>query len=380
MGTGRIRPFDLGLTVLLASGALVGTTGAAANHDQAAPTTSYVLVLAACLPVAISSWQPIWVAALTGAATVAYIALDYPYGPIILALVVAVYRLAAGTPFRRAFTGAAILTCACLGAVATRAATGSPQDWADFVAAAACVAVPAAIGVAMRVRQDASADLRGEQSRRVVYEERLRLAQELHDEVGHGLAVIAMQAGVALRVLDRDPERVRQALEAIRTASKDALDGVRAELTALREPQPPGASLRPGTGLADVPALVARLRSSGLPVVVEIEDTVTGLPVEVDRSAYRIIQESLTNVLRHGGPGATARVRLTVSDGMLSLEVTDTGSGAPPGAGGHGIDGMRARAEALGGSLTAGSRAEGGFAVRARLPVPNLVALPGERR
>ncbi|HKH54470.1 MAG TPA: sensor histidine kinase, partial [Propionibacteriaceae bacterium] len=234
---------------------------------------------------------------------------------------------------------------------------------------------------AVKVRRDATADLRGEQSRRAISEERLRLAQEMHDEVGHSLAVIAMQAGVALRVLDRDSARMRQALEAIQAASRDALDGVRAELAAVREPEPPGSSLRPATGLAELPSLAARIRSSGLPVAVEIDDTITdlGLPAEVDRSAYRIVQESLTNVLRHGGPTATAQVRVEVHAGTLRLEVTDTGRGAAPGATGQGINGMRARAEALGGSIEAGSHMDGGFAVRARLPIPDRVAAPGKQ-
>jgi signal transduction histidine kinase len=174
---------------------------------------------------------------------------------------------------------------------------------------------------------------------------------------------------------------VRQALEAIRAASRDALDGVRAELAALREPEPPGSPQRPSTGLAQLPALAARIRSSGLPVAVEVDDTVTdlGLPAEVDRSAYRIVQEALTNVLRHGGPGATARVRVEVDAGTLRLKVTDTGRGASPGVSGQGIEGMRARVEALGGSVEAGPLPAGGFAVRARLPIPDRVAAPGER-
>jgi signal transduction histidine kinase len=186
---------------------------------------------------------------------------------------------------------------------------------------------------------------------------------------------------VALRVLDHDPPTVRQALEAIRAASRGALDGVRAELAALREPGPPGPPLQPATGLAELPALAARIRSSGLPVAAEIDDTITdlGLPADVDRSAYRIVQESLTNVLRHGGPGATARVRVEVDAGTLRLEVTDTGRGAAPGADGQGIEGMRARAEALGGSMETGAPTDGGFAVRARLPIPDRVAAPGER-
>src|SRR5574342_519089 len=281
MDTGRIGWSDLGLTALLVSAGLLGTGGAAANQGLTAPTTSYVLVLAACLPIAVSHWRPAWTAALAGAATV---------------------------------------LVACLAAVAARTGTGL-LEWSDLLSAAACVAVPAAVGVAVKVRRDAAADVRAAQARRTISEERLWLAQDVHDVVGHGLAVIAMQAGVALRMLDRDPAQVRQALEAIREASREALDGVRAELAALRQPERPGSPLRPNTGIADLPALADRIRSSGLPVEVEIDGTVTGigLPTEVDRSAYRIVQESLTNVLRHGGPGATARVRVEVDDGALRL-------------------------------------------------------------
>src|SRR5574342_1118712 len=320
MDTGRIGWSDLGLTALLVSAGLLGTGGAAANQGLTAPTTSYVLVLAACLPIAVSHWRPAWTAALTGAATVAYIGLGYAYGPIVFALIVAIYRLAAGTPIRRALAGTAALLVACLAAVAARTGTGL-LEWSDLLSAAACVAVPAAVGVAVKVRRDAAADVRAAQARRTISEERLWLAQDVHDVVGHGLAVIAMQAGVALRMLDRDPAQVRQALEAIREASREALDGVRAELAALRQPERPGSPLRPNTGIADLPALADRIRSSGLPVEVEIDGTVTGigLPTEVDRSADRIVQESLTNVLRHGGPGATARVRVEVDDGALRL-------------------------------------------------------------
>jgi signal transduction histidine kinase len=382
MDAERIGWSDLGLTALLVSGGLLGTGGAAANQGQTAPAASYFFMLAACLPIALSRWRPGWTAALTGAATVAYVGLGYAYGPIVFALIVAVYRLAAGAPFRQALAGTGALLCAVLVAIAARTVAGEP-DWSDFVGAIACVAVPAAVGLAVKARQDAAAEVRSEQSRRAISEERLRLAQEVHDVVGHGLAVIAMQAGVALRVLDRDEARVRQALEAIRTASMDALDGVRAELAALGEPERPSSPLRPATGLADLPALAARIRSTGLPVAIEIDGAVTdlNLPAEADRSAYRIVQESLTNVLRHGGPDATARVHVAVDAGALCLDVTDTGRGAPPvpGAAGHGIAGMRSRAEALGGSLEAGPALGGGFAVRARLPVPARVAAPGER-
>lgn len=387
MDARRVGWSDVGLTALLVGAGLLGTGGAAANQGQTAPIASYVLMVAACLPIAISRWRPGWAAALSGAATVAYLGLGYAYGPIVFAMIVATYRLAVGMPVRRAVVGTAALLVACLAAVAARSEARLPH-WSDLIAAAACVGLTAAVGAAVKVRRDAAADVRAAQVHRAISEERLWLAQEVHDAVGHGLAVIAMQAGVALRVLDRDPAEARQALEAIRETSRHALDGVRADLAALRQPKRPGpprpdSPLRPNTGLADLPALAKRIRSSGLPVKVEVADTITagGLPADVDRSAYLIVQESLTNVLRHGGPDTTARVRIQVDAGALCLEVIDTGhDGTPkqsePSADGQGIDGMRARAEALGGSLEAGSRPDGGFAVRAWLPIAHRGAMP----
>jgi signal transduction histidine kinase len=187
--------------------------------------------------------------------------------------------------------------------------------------------------------------------------------------------VIAMQSGVALRVLDRDRDlaEVRAALEAIRATSTEALDGLRAEVDALRHgpASGPDTPLRPRTGLADLPGLADRIRTGGLQVTVDGFDGT--LPPDVDLAAYRIVQESLTNVLRHAGPGARARVRIVREAGGVLLVVHDTGTGSSAGAsgeasGGHGIDGMRERAEALGGELSAGPEPGGGFTVRAWLP------------
>jgi signal transduction histidine kinase len=227
----------------------------------------------------------------------------------------------------------------------------------------------------LKARRDAAFDVRAEQARRAVSEERLRLAREVHDVAGHGFAVIAMQAGVALRVLDRDPAGARAALEGIRATSKEALESLRAEIEAMRHPDAP---LRPASGLADLPGLAERIRTSGLPVTIEGMPAPDDLPDAVDRAAYRITQESLTNVLRHGGADATARVSVRREGSTLHLEVTNSGRDAGGvGRGGRGLDGMRARAEALGGSLDAGPLTGGGFAVRARLPLATSASEPG---
>jgi signal transduction histidine kinase len=374
---------DLGLAAVLTLVAVMGTGPAAANQDLTAPGPSYVLVVVASLAVAARRWRPMWTFGVAGAATTAYLGLGYAYGPIFFALVVAVYSLAVQAPLRRAVASTAVLLAAGTVAVLVGVVEGE-RTWPDFASVAGWIAVPAAVGVALKARRDAATAVRAEQGRRALSEERLHLAQEVHDVVGHGLAVVAMQAGVALRVVDRDPAQARAALEAIRATSREALDGLRAELAALRgepewpgqpgRPESPEAPLRPAVGLSDLPRLVERLRSGGLPVAVEVDGAAESLPGDVDRAAYRIVQESLSNVLRHGGAGAAATVSIRRSPGGLRVEVTNSGrpsDGAadPHGVEGHGVEGMRSRAAALGGTLSAGRRRDGGYAVVAVLPV-----------
>jgi signal transduction histidine kinase len=365
---------DLALTAALLLVGLKGTGPAAANQGVTVPVAGYVLVAAACLPIVLWRWRPLWALVGSGAATALYLGLGYAYGPIMFPLVVAVYGYAVQAVVRRTVIATGVLAGAAGVALAAEVAAGD-RGWAEFLTGVAWtiawLIIPAAAGVVVKVRRDAAAEVRAEQARRGVSEERLRLAQEVHDVVGHSLAVIAMQAGVVLRVLDRDPDRARQAVETIRSTSTEALDSLRVELDSLRRASPPAeVPRRPGTGLADLPDLVARFRDSGLPVSVEDAGVGPGnLPADVDHAAYRVVQEALTNVLRHGGPQASARTRITRDGDAVQVEVTNTGVRPPPGAGGHGITGMRERARALGGVLEAGPQPAGGFAVRARLPL-----------
>ena len=235
--------------------------------------------------------------------------------------------------------------------------------WNDTVTSwitwsAGWILLPVAAGVLMKLRKKSVVDVR----ERVVISERLRLAQEVHDVVGHGLSVIAMQAGVALYVLDKDPAKARASLEAIRDTSKEALEGLRSELDTLRGSAP----LTPTITLADVPALASRMREAGLEVSVEVSEI--DLPDAYQPAVYRIVQESLTNVLRHSSPGVTASVKVYTVREELVVHVTDTGAPAAF-VEGHGITGMRSRAEALGGTLEVD--ATGGFKVIARLPLPS---------
>ncbi len=210
---------DLGLTALLVAFTLLGTAGAAANQGQTATLPSYVLAVAACLPIALWRWQPSWTFAGTGAVTVTYLALGYAYGPIMITLAVAVYGFAVRSSIRHVVGGMAALLLAGFVVIGVGVATGD-REWTEFVSVAAWLVVPAAVGVVVKVRRDARSEVRAEQARRAISEERLQLAQEVHDVAGHGFAVIAMQAGVALRVLDRDPAGARSALEVIRATQQ----------------------------------------------------------------------------------------------------------------------------------------------------------------
>jgi signal transduction histidine kinase len=231
---------------------------------------------------------------------------------------------------------------------------------------------PWAIGAVMRLVRQA----REEESRERTYAERLRIAREVHDVVAHGLAAISVQAKVALHVLDRRPEQARLALQAINQSSQDALDELHATLAVFRTHGDTAAGSerdgrRPSAALAELDRLVSRMGDSGLRVTVKINGARPDMPPAVDLAAYRIIQESLTNVLRHAG-SATARVRVNYRPDAIDVEVLDDGKarpGRPLGAGGHGIAGMRERAAALGGSLQAEPRPEGGFRVHAQLPI-----------
>lgn len=367
-GGGRLRvaPFDVLLAGLLVLAGLFGTGPASAHQGLAAPPAAYVLVGLAALPVLVWRVWPLWTFVATNATTLLYLVPGYAYGPILFSAAATIFGMAWRLPVRRALTAMGVLLVAAWLMIGAGVLAGD-RDWTEFVSMTAWLVIPAAVGVALKARRDAASDVRAEQARRAVSEERLRLAQEVHDVAGHGFAVIAMQAGVALRVLDRDAAGARAAIEGIRAMSKEALESLRAEIEAMRHPNAP---LRPASGLADLPALAERIRTSGLTVILDGLPTPTDVPDAVDRTAYRIVQESLTNVLRHGGAAAVARVTVHRDGGTLRLEVTSTGTGTRDvEAGGRGIDGMRARAEALGGALDAGPVA-GGFAVRARLPVP----------
>jgi signal transduction histidine kinase len=227
---------------------------------------------------------------------------------------------------------------------------------------------------ATRIRAERVAATRASRQldqRRQQSEERLRIARDLHDVIGHNISLINVQASMGLDLIDSQPEQARAALSAIKSASKEALEELRTTLTALRRDDDV-APRSPAPGLDRLPELIELTRAAGLSVEVETAGTAPPLPAAVHLAAYRIIQESLTNVARHAGR-AQVSVRVTYDDTDVHVEIDDDGTAPADGAAaigtGSGITGMRERATALGGDLSAGFRHGGGFRVSARLPV-----------
>ena len=244
----------------------------------------------------------------------------------------------------------------------------------DVVFATAFVGGPWATGLVIRLRRElavANEQLRVEQeekTRRAVAEERSTIARELHDVVAHAISVTVLQSRGARRLLGRDEEQVRRALDAIEHTNTQALGDMRRLLAILRDTEGDAATA-PQPSLSRLDELLEDVRGSGLPVEVSTTGDDGDVPPGVDLSAYRIIQEALTNVLKHAGP-ATARVELTYGEDDLMLRVSDDGRSASAvnGSRGHGLLGIRERVAVVGGEVEAGPCPDGGFEVRARLP------------
>ena len=229
------------------------------------------------------------------------------------------------------------------------------------------------IGHSIQQTQAQSELVRAQEAAQAAMAERLRIARELHDIVAHSIGVIAIQAGSGRGVIDPPPDQARDALAAIEATSRETLSGLRRMVTALRHAEPgPGpwqAPLGPAPGLADIERLAATALDGGVQVDVDWRGSREQLPADIDLSAFRIIQEAVTNVVRHAGTGQ-CQVSIEQRDGQLSIEVTDSGCGGAAAGTGYGITGMRERAALLGGDLSAGPRTGGGFRVTARLPLP----------
>jgi signal transduction histidine kinase len=266
-----------------------------------------------------------------------------------------------------------------LGCAATVVYNSPHEAAGDFVFIPGLMAIAWFAGVAMRQRareaevaQQRAIEAeheREEGARRAVFEERVRIARELHDVVAHHVSMMGVQAGAARIVIDRDPHKAKDALAAIEASSRQAVDELHRLLGFLRQAGDTD-DLAPTPGMSQLPRLVAGMSESHLAVEVDVEGVQRPLPPTVDVSAYRIVQEALTNTLKHAG-ASRADVRLRYRPGELELEIVDDGRGAAgssPAGAGLGLIGMRERAALHGGQLTAGPAPGGGFAVRVSLP------------
>jgi signal transduction histidine kinase len=339
---------------------------------------AYALALLHTLPLAARRRFPGTVLALCVASGLAVAALGL--SPIILglAILVAVYSVAA---YGDRWVSLAGLAAAELGSAAVQLTPGrfqTPTVVSNALVIGAAWLLGHFVGVrrAYTARLERTAELertRAEQARRAVAEERLRLARELHDVVAHSISVIAVQSGVGAHVAQTQPEEAAKALAAIEATSRAALIELRRLLGVLRQEGEPQGDLAPAPGLADLDGLLAEMAKAGLGVRLRVEGTPSPLPAGVDLSAYRIVQEALTNVVKHAGP-ARAQVTIGYRHQEVRVEVSDDGRGvtAPTGDGrarvGHGLIGMRERVQVFGGDLEVGPGPVGGFRVAARLP------------
>jgi signal transduction histidine kinase len=250
-----------------------------------------------------------------------------------------------------------------------------PAFYGGLLSVIAIAVVPAVIALLVRSRRESEREIREQERRRYAYEERLRIARDVHDVVGHSLAVITMQAGVALHLLDKErtahprPDQVASSLEAIKKTSREALAELRTTLEVFRADAEEPRSPLPGLDRLD--DLIDGLRAAGRDVTLIREqsgDDLQEVPAAVDHAAFRIIQESLTNIVRHA-PAAHATVRLTRQAGTLTIDVYDDGPAVSVPPDGNGIRGMRERARAVGGAVRVSVREPSGLAVRADLPL-----------
>jgi signal transduction histidine kinase len=364
------------VVVPLAVGAftVVGTFGASRGQPFARPLDALgvALLLGGAAALVLRRRYPAAVLGVAAAVAACYLLLDYPYGPVFLAGLVALCSAVVSGHRRSAYlvTGVAFA-----GLLVLHLVRFPDQPLPLFGAGGwlSTLAIVIAVCEWWRARRERLTQERlaqEEAERRRGSEERLRIARDLHDSLGHHVSLINVQAGVALHLMDDDPEQARSALAAIKKSSGELLREMRATLGVLRGVDE-GPPRTPVAGLARLDDLLTENRSAGLPVELEVAGAPRELPPSVDHAAYRIVQESLTNARKHAGP-VRAVVRLRYADDGLSIQVDDDGrcNGAAP-SGGNGLPGMRERAGALGGTLTAGRRADGGFRVEAYLPAPS---------
>jgi signal transduction histidine kinase len=335
---------------------------------------SVILLVAMSLVIVVRRRYPVAVWLVSGALVSIYGVASFPdpvlpYGPLI-----AVYTVAAYTTWRTSLVAGVVTAVV----IAVSMIVDPNDDLVDWLIAFLSTSTAWLVGNNVRTHRAYTHELEAKAERlererraeaeRAVADERLRLARELHDVAAHHVSVIALHAEAGQSLLPDNPERADQSLAIIGQVARTTLTELRRVVGVLRDEGT--APLAPQPGLDQLPALVRDVERAGLPVTLTVSGTPGPISRTLDTSAYRIVQEALTNVLRHAGP-ATAQVTVTYEPDAVAVEVLDDGAGPPNGHGrhaGHGLAGMRERAAMFGGTLTAAARPDRGFAVSARLP------------
>ena len=356
------------LTAIVVAGTIAVTAG---QTDRSRPLDVLgvvLLVAAAAVTAILRRTAPL--GALAGAVLLvnAYLLAGYPYGPVLLCLVIAVFEVARQrAPTVSALAGglAAVISSA---SILLRVIGDGHISVLLSLAWTAWIVLPWSLGALVHVMAAARHRARRDLIARTALEERMRLAGEVHDIAGHGFALVTMQAGVALLVFDEQPEQARLSLEAVRETSAAALADLRRMLDTFH---PRAGRAADPAGVAGLTDLIEQVRAGGLPVEVVV-DGPADLPEPLGATVYRVVQEALTNVLRHAGP-TQAEVAIDRGDRHVEVRVTDRGAGiGGPAHTGRGLAGMRRRVEGLDGRLAAGPRDGGGFQVVAWLPAPEV--------
>ncbi len=367
------RHFAIIGPVLLTAFTVVGTFGAARGEADRHELDALGVALAIVVPLSLVAFRryPVPVLWFVSLATLGYLERDYPYGPIMFSLVIAIVGSVIRGHRAAAWAATGVFY---VGHMALR---GEFRDehwsWGAVAGFGAWALVVLIAGEFARVRRErvlAARQAQAETKRRQANEERLRIARELHDVVAHHMSLISVQAGVALHLVDRNPEQVQTALATIKDASKEALAELRSLVGVLRD-EADTAPRAPTTTLSSLDELVERVRHAGLTLRKTTSGEVRTLPTAVELAAVRIVQEAITNVVRHADADE-AELRLDYGSDMLTVQVDDDGSGGrrlETLAEGSGLRGMRERATALGGTLSVEAAPAGGLRITARLPV-----------